>query len=794
MFGKNLSRTSPHGICRRLTVERLEDRSVPAVVTISDNGNLGFYAVGSWTNSTTQGYLGDIHTSTPGVGSDKAGWSLSVPDAVYRISVNWTTAPDRASNVRYKVSHSLSTLGTVVKSQQVAPNDFTDGTTAWEVLGSYVIRGGRVVVELTDEANGTVAADGIRIERLSPAVSLQTEPFENGAVVYEALAPEVAGGQPRGLLALRLRITNTDNVPAKISRILVSFTGSTSTLGRGYYPDLTIPANTSVIWSFRNDHGIDDRLTLLTPFPTGMQVEIRVQGIASPKTFVYPIKPHVSPVDKGAYLFPSQASDLRVGEYWSGSTNHATGNQGSQLFGYDLDVQSNETNNQKSYLLPGTTGTKNEDYRIWGKPIRAMAAGKVVGVQWNVPSNAGPLSWTSQTDLDQKLADQKRKYWGTFIQGDAGNHLYIQHGDEVVLYAHLQRNSIPLALRTVGATVTPGVLLGLAGNSGNSTAPHLHIHAIQGTQPEIGPLRPFAFRDIHLVRKSALTPGTPNAPWVKANKQVLPRVETLIWPAATAPTWYPPGYAYLSRHGISRENFQAEFDRLVSSGYRPTWIDGYNVGSQTYFNIIVKPQVGVETVARHDLTTAQYQSEFTLRSSQGYRLIQVDSYLVNGSVRYAGIWVKQPGPAWVAYHAKPTAQHQVQFNLLSAQGYHPVNVSVVVVNGVAQVTALYVKENVAPFVLRIGMTAAQYQAEVTGNAAAGRKLVYVNGYREAGVAKFSAIWQKKLIAPFVIARHDLTSSRYQAEIKLQADAGFELVVVTGYEVNGQARFAAIWKK
>ena len=54
----------------------------------------------------------------------------------------------------------------------------------------------------------------------------------------------------------------------------------------------------------------------------------------------------------------------------------------------------------------------------------------------------------------------------------------------------MQQGTLNTNLLANGSVVTRGQFLGLCGNSGNSTAPHLHIHAQQGSAPETGPLRP----------------------------------------------------------------------------------------------------------------------------------------------------------------------------------------------------------------------------------------------------------------------------------------------------------------
>jgi Peptidase family M23 len=56
----------------------------------------------------------------------------------------------------------------------------------------------------------------------------------------------------------------------------------------------------------------------------------------------------------------------------------------------------------------------------------------------------------------------------------AGNHVVIRCGDVNVTLAHLRRGSV--AVRA-GAAVVRGAAIGRVGNSGNSTEPHLHVHA-----------------------------------------------------------------------------------------------------------------------------------------------------------------------------------------------------------------------------------------------------------------------------------------------------------------------------
>ena len=62
----------------------------------------------------------------------------------------------------------------------------------------------------------------------------------------------------------------------------------------------------------------------------------------------------------------------------------------------------------------------------------------------------------------------------------AVNHVVVRCGDANVTLAHLRRGTV--AVRA-GAKVAKGQLLGRVGNSGNTTEPHLHVHAERNGVP-----------------------------------------------------------------------------------------------------------------------------------------------------------------------------------------------------------------------------------------------------------------------------------------------------------------------
>lgn len=101
---------------------------------------------------------------------------------------------------------------------------------------------------------------------------------------------------------------------------------------------------------------------------------------------------------------------------------------------------------------------RNKDYRAYGRPVLAVADGTVTELKDGIPENT-----PSPTERAVEMT----------LETMAGNHIIEKIGDgEYATYAHMQPGSLRVKL---GDHIKKGQTLGLVGNSGNSTAPHLHF-------------------------------------------------------------------------------------------------------------------------------------------------------------------------------------------------------------------------------------------------------------------------------------------------------------------------------
>jgi murein DD-endopeptidase len=123
----------------------------------------------------------------------------------------------------------------------------------------------------------------------------------------------------------------------------------------------------------------------------------------------------------------------------------------------------------------------NRSYRAYGTEIHAVANGVITatkdGIQQNVPNEKAAVPITLETI--------------------GGNHVIMDIGSGLfAFYAHMQPGSVRVK---VGDKVRRGDVLGLLGNSGNSTEPHLHFH-ISNANSELGcEGLPYAFPSYELL-------------------------------------------------------------------------------------------------------------------------------------------------------------------------------------------------------------------------------------------------------------------------------------------------------
>ncbi len=147
--------------------------------------------------------------------------------------------------------------------------------------------------------------------------------------------------------------------------------------------------------------------------------------------------------------FPLENGRFYVGQGGSNPVLNAHNRNQAQQFALDI-TEINAAGRRASGLYP----TNPDQFVIFGETIHSPCDGVVVSAVDGLPDNDPPARDTEHL---------------------AGNHVVIHCEGVNVLLAHMQNGSL---LVQADETVRTGQPLGQVGNSGNTTEPHLHIHAV----------------------------------------------------------------------------------------------------------------------------------------------------------------------------------------------------------------------------------------------------------------------------------------------------------------------------
>jgi hypothetical protein len=172
-FGGQLNLVSNDADESPFVVQLAGSVAAAAPATIMDDGAANNKLVGAWKLKTGAGYAGDMRQAAKGTGAATSTWTFRNLDAgQYRVWVTYRIGSANATNAPFTLYNGAKALRTVRINQRLTPASLDDGGARWQLLGSAAINSGKLVVRLTNAANGQVVADAVRIERIASSGSL----------------------------------------------------------------------------------------------------------------------------------------------------------------------------------------------------------------------------------------------------------------------------------------------------------------------------------------------------------------------------------------------------------------------------------------------------------------------------------------------------------------------------------------------------------------------------------------------------------------------------------------------
>lgn len=542
-----------------------------------------------------------------------------------------------------------------------------------------------------------------------------------------------------------------------------------------------------------------------TTLPSTVRYDIYFDGYTDPVTFTKSLAYRSNAVPGGSFVFPAKMSDIGAGQVFSYGTNHTVTytttkfNNGTrdQAWAYDINVR-RWTGSTWSGNKVGTSGNANADSLTWNLPLYAMGNGFVTSCFDGDPDHApGPI------------VDNPPNY-GYYM----GNHLAIDYGNgETVVIAHNKQGTIPAGLcpgdedqtlhTGLHIAVHTGQFIGRVGDTGRSSGPHIHIHAYNSAAQDVNAGRsvPLQFRNMRAVAAPYVSAANPGAiddlggsPTYGQLDGATVHANSLFQPNPCGLPEFSAGSTELTFSGLTSECYQDYFNVATAAGYRPTMVDGFDIGGTSYFNVTFR-STSASWAAFHDMDVATLNSQISTQLAAGRKIQWLDAYKSGGSVRYAAIFVTRPGPLQDKFVDLSQAQFDVKFNQLAADGYVPVNLAVLNVNGALRYTGLFEKMT---GLSGAGWTAyveaaSAVQNRISTEGAAGRKLTYLNGFLNGSTPFLVQVYIGG-VGGTTTSVTDKTGADYQAAFNTNLAAGRLTRSETAYDNgSGSVRYSSVWR-
>jgi CubicO group peptidase (beta-lactamase class C family) len=251
---------------------------------------------------------------------------------------------------------------------------------------------------------------------------------------------------------------------------------------------------------------------------------------------------------------------------------------------------------------------------------------------------------------------------------------------------------------------------------------------------------------------------------------------------------------WVFKKDLSSAQFSQNFDTYNDQDFIMTDFDAYPVGNETRYSMLWKKNLDKRGWAmRRDMSEETYASTWLEYKNKGMRLVDVEAYELNGSVRWGGIWIEnKENLLWASHRNQTGAQYATQFAENNAAGYRVVDLEVYNTPQGLRYASIWVKntDNIQWTQLR-DMSRTAYQAEATEKNAAGYKMVDLESYDTPNGQRYAAIWEKHANIAWRV-RSDLTEEAFTNVWNQYTDEGLRLVDFERYETDQGARIGTIW--
>lgn len=237
---------------------------------------------------------------------------------------------------------------------------------------------------------------------------------------------------------------------------------------------------------------------------------------------------------------------------------------------------------------------------------------------------------------------------------------------------------------------------------------------------------------------------------------------------------------YASRRNMTEPEYLAEAAARAQQGYRVIDIDGHDAGgSPRYHAIWIAESVPTSGRSHHQLTRDELEDAIADYRLEGYRPIRISAYRgARGAFRFAAVWVRDGRTDFIHHIDMDDADYDNIWAVYRNHGYAPVDTAPYVIDGTVRYAGIWLAEDstVDGWASVRDRTADEIEELDEDYAKRNLVMVDLDGYGiGAGQQRFTAIWRRPL------PRRVISSNRPTAA---DPDIAALRAVVDEYEQDG----------
>lgn len=272
---------------------------------------------------------------------------------------------------------------------------------------------------------------------------------------------------------------------------------------------------------------------------------------------------------------------------------------------------------------------------------------------------------------------------------------------------------------------------------------------------------------------------------------------TSITSAAASPIEDPDSVNWASGRNYTSTAFSQQFNQRKSEGYRMIDIEVDEVGGQARYAAIWQKNTDQRGWAAYrDLSHEAFSQKWNEYKDQGFRLIDQESYILNGRRYYAGVWMENVENApWLSYRNVSSEDFSEKFDTYTRQGFRMIDIEAYPQGRGTSYAAVWVKntENLGWYTHR-GMTSSDFSEKFETYAQRGFRLLDVESYRVNNQQRYAGIWVRNTNGRGWLANRNLTADSFGDMWKARKDEGYRLVDFEAYPTGSGTRYAGIWRQ